>query len=88
MAVYTVLILKRAQKELRRIPESAYERIRDSIFALAKTPRPRGCLKLSAREGWRLRVGDYRVVYEIDEQDKTVTILNVGHRRDVYAHSD
>ena len=44
----------------------------------------RGCRKLSGREGWRIRVGSYRVVYEIDDELQVVTVLHVGHRRDVY----
>lgn len=82
--IYTVSILRRAQKELGQLPSGAYERVRDAIGALAQAPRPPGCLKLKGREGWRIRVGDYRVIYEIDDQQQTVTVLHVGHRRDVY----
>jgi mRNA interferase RelE/StbE len=81
---YTLLILRRAQKELAQLPTPFYERVRDSIRDLAEDQRPRGCLKLAGREGWRIRVGDYRVVYEIDDQQHTVTTLHVGHRREVY----
>lgn len=81
---YAVSILRRAQKELARLPLEAYERVRDAIYLLANDPRPPGCLKLTGREGWRIRVGDYRVIYEIDDKQQTVTVLHVGHRRDVY----
>jgi len=81
---YTVLILPRAQKELAQLPAESYDRVRDAIRALAQVQRPHGCLKLTAREGWRVRVGDYRVVYELDDQRRTVTVLHVGHRREVY----
>lgn len=81
---YTISILRRAQKELGGLPAQAYERIRDSILALAQDPRPPGCVKLTNREGWRIRVGDYRVIYEIDDKQKIVTILSIGHRRDIY----
>ena len=81
---YSVLILRRAQKELAQLPAESYTRTRDAIRALGENPRPSGCLKLTGREGWRIRVGDYRVVYEIDDGQKTVTVLHVGHRRDVY----
>ncbi|NJL92104.1 MAG: type II toxin-antitoxin system RelE/ParE family toxin, partial [Coleofasciculaceae cyanobacterium SM2_1_6] len=47
-------------------------------------PRPSGCLKLKGREGWRIRVGNYRVPYKIDDQQKIITILRIRHRRDVY----
>jgi len=81
---YTVLILRRAQKELAQFSPQSYARVRDAIRALAQDPRPQRSLKLTGREGWRVRVGDYRVVYEIDDQQRTVTILHVGHRREVY----
>lgn len=82
--MYTVLIIRRAQKELSRLPARAYERVRDTIRSLAENPRPSGCLKLTGRDAWRIRVGDYRVVYEIDDEKQTVTVRHVGHRRDVY----
>lgn len=81
---YTILILRRAQKELANLPSGVYERVRDAIRALAQNPRPMGCLKLVGREGWRIRVENYRVIYEIDDEQRTVTILHIGHRRDVY----
>ena len=81
---YAIHILRRAQKELADLPGDAYERVRDAIRALAQNPRPPGCLKLTGREGWRVRTGDYRVIYEIDDRQQTVTILHIGHRRDIY----
>lgn len=82
--IYTILILRRAQKELEQLPRGAYERVRDAIFALAENPRPHGCKKLAGRDGWRIRAGDYRIIYEIDDKQETVTVFHVGHRRDVY----
>lgn len=81
---YALFILPRAQKELGKLPHDAFARSRDAIRALAQEPRPRGCSKLTGRDGWRIRVGDYRVIYEIDDAHQTVTILHIGHRRDVY----
>ena len=81
---YKLYILQRAQKELFNLPEDSYGRIKASINDLANDPRPHGCLKLAGREGWRIRVGNYRVIYEIDDDGQKVTILHVGHRRDVY----
>lgn len=81
---YTISITRRAQRELARLPAKGYEHVRDAIFALAQDPRPRGCLKLTAREGWRIRIGKYRVIYEIDDKHHTVVVLHVGLRRDVY----
>ncbi|HUU13045.1 MAG TPA: type II toxin-antitoxin system RelE/ParE family toxin [Terriglobia bacterium] len=81
---YSLFILRQAQKELSKLPGEAYIRIREAVRALAQEPRPSGCRKLTARDGWRVRVGDYRVIYEIDNRERRVTILHVGHRRDVY----
>ena len=63
---YRVLVLPRAAKELKRVPTEYFERVRDAIRNLASNPRPIGSLKLTGRAGWRIRIGVYRVVYEID----------------------
>ena len=84
MTDYRLFILRRAQKELAQMPPEAYERIRAAIRSLGQNPRPERCRKLAGREGWRIRVGDYRVIYEIDDNQETVTILHVGHRHDIY----
>ncbi len=81
---YRISILRRAQKELAQLPVENYERVRDAIRNLASLPRPVGCVKLAGRDGWRIRVGVYRVIYEIDDPGQSITVLNVGHRRDVY----
>lgn len=81
---YALSILPRAQKELAQLPRGAYKQVREAIRGLGHEPRPAGCLKLAGRDGWRIRVGDHRVIYEIDDDQRSVTILHVGHRRDVY----
>lgn len=81
---YSVQILRRAQKELAQLPDITYEQIRDAIRSLGEYSRPRGCCKLVGREGWRIRVGKYRIIYEIDDKQHIVTVLHVGHRRDIY----
>lgn len=82
---YAVLILRRAQKELANFSKTDYERVRDAVAGLAGNPRPAGCKKLVGREGWRIKAGDYRVIYEIDDAQKQITVLHIGHRRDVYS---
>jgi len=82
---YTLLILRSAQRQLEKLPKREYAAVRDAIFALADEPRPQGCIQLSGREGWRIRQGDYRVIYEIDDAAQTVTVLRVRHRKDAYA---
>jgi mRNA interferase RelE/StbE len=81
---YEVFILRRAQKELASLPLEAYEQVKDSILSLAEEPRPMGCKKLTARQGWRIRASDYRILYEIDDSKGSILILHIGHRRDVY----
>lgn len=82
---YEVLILRRAQKELADLPKADYARVRDAVAALADDPRPPGCKKLVGRDGWRIRSGDYRVIYEINDTRREVTVLHIGNRRDVYS---
>jgi mRNA interferase RelE/StbE len=82
---YQVFILRSAQKSLAALPKVDYLRVRDAIAALSQHPRPVGCKKLVGRDGWRIRVGVYRVIYEIDDSRKLVTVLHVGHRRDAYS---
>ncbi len=81
---YEVKILRRAQKEMARLPKQEYERVRDAIRDLATNPRPTGCKKLIGRDGFRIRIGQYRVIYEIKDVVRVVTVLDIGHRRDVY----
>ncbi|MGA8572437.1 MAG: type II toxin-antitoxin system RelE family toxin [Desulfobaccales bacterium] len=81
---YSISILRRAQKELAHLPNESYEQVRDAIRALAYKPRPTGCRKLIGRAGWRIKVGDYRIIYEIDDKSCTIAVLHIGHRRDVY----
>ncbi|GAB6063101.1 type II toxin-antitoxin system RelE family toxin [Deferrisoma palaeochoriense] len=81
---YRLRILRRAQKELAGLPSKTYEAVRDAIRALAENPRPTQARKLVGRDGWRVRIGSYRVIYEIDDEQGVVVVLHVGHRRDVY----
>ena len=81
---YAVAIHAPAKKSLCRLPENIQSRIARSMLALADNPRPRGVVKLSGREAWRIRVGDYRVIYAIDDARKEVVIYAIGHRREIY----
>lgn len=82
---YTLKIARSAEKELDRLPRAARESVADRILSLENTPRPIGVKKLQGRESsYRLRVGDYRVLYTISDQDRVMTIYAVGHRREVY----
>ena len=81
---YSVVVQRRAQKRIARFPEDIQNRIEESLQALSGEPRPPGSRKLQGREGWRLRVGDYRAIYEIDDTAREVLVVAVGHRRDIY----
>ena len=81
---YQVAILRRAVKELAQLPGKDRLRIEADIESLAANPRPHGVKKLTGRDGFRIRSGDYRVVFEIDDRLHAVTVLHVGHRKDIY----
>ncbi|MGH3087749.1 MAG: type II toxin-antitoxin system RelE family toxin [Rubrobacteraceae bacterium] len=74
----------RDPKSLRRGSRQDYERVMNAVRALADDPRPSASKKMSGREAWRLRVGDHRIIYLIDDEALVATILGVGHRREVY----
>lgn len=81
---YSVFIQKSAQKALSRIPVREQNRIIEAIRALAGEPRPLGSKKLSGRDAWRIRIGDYRVIYEIQDRQLIVLIVAIGHRKEIY----
>ena len=81
---YSLFILPRAQRELALFGTQDREKIRKAILGLQENPRPTQSRKLAGRDGWRMRVGNFRVIYEINDSVRSVTILNVGHRREVY----
>jgi mRNA interferase RelE/StbE len=69
---------------MEKLPIRDYDRVDRAILALADDPRPPGCTRLRGRTDWRIRVGDYRIVYGIDDERRVVEILHVAHRREVY----
>jgi mRNA interferase RelE/StbE len=82
---YTVSLSLRAQRETRRLEHQILARIAKALDSLAENPRPPGCLKVKTAESlWRIRVGDWRIGYEIDDAVRTVTVITVGHRREFY----
>lgn len=84
MANYKITIKKSAAKELQNIPKKELPRIVKRIQAFTENPRPTGSQKLSAREQYRVRQGDYRIVYSINDKELVVNIVKIGHRREVY----
>lgn len=83
---YTLEISKTFEKELLNLPKKVVEKILIAVKALAENPRPSGCKKLKgSKTDYRIRIGDYRVIYEIRDGKLVVLVLNVGHRKDVYS---
>jgi len=81
---YRIQIKASAAKALEGLPKQHQRRVGKAIDALAADPRPEGVKKLHADEGWRIRVGDYRIIYTIDDGVLVVCIIRIGHRRDIY----
>ena len=84
MASYSTLFTKSAAKELESVPTKDRQRIVSRIGSLADEPRPIGVEKLSGDDKYRIRQGDYRILYEIVDADLIVTVVRIGNRRDVY----
>jgi mRNA interferase RelE/StbE len=85
MADYSISFARSARKELERLPGDIAERILAKVEALAENPRPAGVIKLHGQQNlWRLRVGNYRVVYLVDDFSKVIDVSVIRHRRDVY----
>jgi len=84
-AVYDLFVLPPAQKDLDKPDASAFEHTLKKIRALSKDARPPGCLKLTGEEGYRIRAGDYRILYRIDDASKRIFIYRIKHRKDVYS---
>lgn len=83
--MYRVLLERAAEKDLARLSSEIHDRVIVAIQALASAPRPPGCRKLAgSKSDWRIRVGDYRIIYEIADEIRVVRINRVRHRREVY----
>jgi mRNA interferase RelE/StbE len=74
----------RAAKDLDQLQGETWQRVRDALMALRDDPRPHGYTRLRGEVGYRIRIGDWRATYDIDDQNRVVTILRVRHRRDIY----
>jgi mRNA interferase RelE/StbE len=81
---YRVQIARRAAKAVTVLDKSARRQVLAAIDALSGDPRPAGCKKLAGQEAWRIRVGDYRIIYEIHDQVLLVIVVDIGHRREIY----
>ena len=85
MSRYEVVVARRAVKALASLPRAEQQRVRAAIDLLAENPRPPGCVALEGESGvYRVRVGDYRILYEVHDRRLVVQVIRLGHRRDIY----
>ena len=84
MGEYKIFLKESVEKDLRSIPKKDLNKILTRIEALAKEPRPQGYEKLSGQDKYRIRQGTYRIIYSIQDQELTVWVVKVGHRKEVY----
>ena len=82
--MYKILLSNIAKKALDKLPDSVFQRIDKRIQSLKFEPRPVGCIKLSGNESYRIRVGDYRVIYTINDKIIEIYIFNIAHRKEIY----
>ena len=82
--MYSIRINKAAQKSLAKISQPYQDKIIVAMRDLGNEPRPLGCKKLSGRNAWRIRVGDYRIIYEIQNSELVVIVILAGHRSEIY----
>jgi mRNA interferase RelE/StbE len=84
MAAYKIYFKKSVEKDLKVIPKKDLVKILERIEALAEDPRPQGCEKLSGQLKYRLRQGRYRILYSVQDDELTIWVVKVGHRKDIY----
>ncbi|AHB13817.1 type II toxin-antitoxin system RelE/ParE family toxin [Dehalococcoides mccartyi] len=82
--MYRIDLRRKAQQDLDKLPKKDFEAVIETIKELANTPRPKGIEKLKGLGLWRVRQGDYRIVYNIDDKQSLVIIVRIGNRRDIY----
>ena len=83
--MYDIYLESAAERDLKRLSPTALHRLSEHIRSLAENPRPTGCHKImGSRSDWRIRVGDYRIIYEIDEKAHTIKVMRIRHRREAY----
>ena len=83
--MHEIYLEKSAEKDLRKLPVPVFQRVLVHLKALSIDPRPPGCHKITgSKSDWRIRIGDYRMIYEIDDRARAVKVMRVKHRREVY----
>jgi mRNA interferase RelE/StbE len=82
--MYRIQYSAKVLKELNELENKTYLKVRERILSLEEDPRPVGSLKLTNDQGYRVRVGDFRILYEIDDINKTVKLLKIGNKKEIY----
>jgi mRNA interferase RelE/StbE len=82
--MYKIELRRLAQRALDRLPKSDFQAVLEATKHLAQTPRPRGVEKVKSTGLWRIRQGDYRIIYGIDDKQLLITVVRIGHRREIY----
>ncbi|MEJ2670713.1 MAG: type II toxin-antitoxin system RelE/ParE family toxin [Deltaproteobacteria bacterium] len=83
--MYDVYLERAAERDLKKLPLKVFHRIIIQIKSLGENPRPTGCRKITgSKQDWRIRIGNYRIIYEIDEKSRTVNIMRIRYRREAY----
>jgi mRNA interferase RelE/StbE len=81
---YQIIFDRRAEKQLQSLPQAEQKRIQKVVDSLASNPRPPRTIKMSGSTSWRIRVGDYRIIYDIQDSQLIVMVIKIGHRREIY----
>ena len=82
--MYKVELRRRAQRALDKLPVTDFQAVVEALIGLGQTPRPRGVEKVRSTGLWRIRQGDYRIIYGIDDNQQLVTVVRIGHCREIY----
>jgi mRNA interferase RelE/StbE len=82
--MYNIQVLPSARKDLDSFDKHLFDQVADKIHSLESSPRPFGCVKLTGEEGYRIRSGNYRILYRIDDKNKVIFIYRVKHRKESY----
>ena len=82
--MYKIELRRKTKSSLDKLPKGDFDAVLEAVKGLANMSRPKGVEKIKSAGLWRIRQGDYRIVYSIDDSQKTVTILRIGHRREIY----
>ena len=83
--MYEVFLERRAERDLKKLSAELFYRMIPHLKSLSENPKPSGCHKITgSKSDWRIRIGDYRVIYEINEREKAVKVMRIRHRKDVY----